>query len=227
MAKGAGAVLPTLRVHRVDAPPSVRPIRTGRRNAYARFVRLLRVLFPTLAAILIGLVVLWPQLAPRHDQFRIGFADLEVTDDGLSMIRPRYVGTDEQSRPFSISASSVRNLVPGGEEMLLDEPEAEITLEDGAWVTVTADTGTYDVDGNALTLTGRVRLYHDKGYSLETTKAYVDLGRSEITGNEQVAGHGPSGYLQGTGFRVGQGGLAIDVRGPARMIINPSVQVQR
>lgn len=226
MTRSESAAPPMPQSPRQEAGPRIAPQINRRRNAYARFVRLLRVILPTLAAILIGLVVLWPQISPRHDRFRIGFADLEVSDDGLSMIRPRYVGTDEQSRPFSISASSVRNLVPDGETMLLDEPEAEITLQDGSWVTVTADTGVYDVDENALTLSGAVRLYHDEGYSLETTKAYVDLAQSVITGDEAVSGHGPSGFLEGTGFRVGDNGLTIDVRGPARMIINPSVQVQ-
>lgn len=197
-------------------------VQARRRTRYARTVRLLRVLLPALAAVLVGIVMLWPQLAGRQDQFRIGFADLEIANDGLSMVAPRYVGTDDQNRPYSIAASSVRHLVPDSRDLMLDMPEAEITLDDGNWVSVSAETGTYHVTDEILYLSGSVRLFHDQGYQLQTSSAIVDLARSEVSGSELVAGHGPAGYLEGTGFRVHDGGTFIHVLGPAQMIINPS-----
>lgn len=207
-----------------SAKPLPGMVPAGGGGAYARFVRLMRILLPAAALSLIGLVALWPHVVPRQDQFRIGFADLEVGDDDLSMIRPRYVGSDKQNRPFSIRALSVRNLVPGGEEMLLDGPEAEITLDDGTWVTVQADTGEYHVKDKELDLSGSVRLFHDKGYTFETTAARVALDHGIVSGNEAVVGHGPAGELEGTGFRVSEGGGRVFVSGPARLVINNTSQ---
>lgn len=184
-----------------------------------RVVRLLRVLLPAFGVILVALVFLWPQIVTQEDHFRIGYADLRIANDELSMIQPRYVGTDLNDRPFSIRARSVRNVMPDGKEMILEAPDAEITLENGEWVMVTADSGRFHMPSQTLELVGSVRLYHDQGYTLETAKANVDLDRGLVSGRSSVSGHGPAGAIEGTGFLINNKDNSVFVRGPASMLL--------
>ncbi len=199
------------------AIPLPRPRLTG----YGRFVRFLRITLPIIALMMIGLVAAWPQIAPKPNEFRLDYADLDISDDDLSMVGARFVATDEEQRPFSISARTVRDLVPGGNDMRLEAPEAEITLTDGAWVWATADEGHYRVDDEQLTLIGSVRLFHDGGHVLSTSEAEVDLASGVVSGSAPVKGHGPLGELRGEGFRVSDSGQRIMLTGRSVVIIYP------
>ncbi len=190
-------------------------------TGYRRTVRVLRVLLPALALGMIGLVAAWPQIAPNPAEFQIGYADLRVTEADLQMTGARYVATDAENRPYSISARAVRNLVAGGGVMGLEAPEAEITLTDGAWVWATADAGEYRIEAELLDLTGKVQLIHDGGHVLSTSSAAIDLAGGVVSGTEPVIGHGPFGELAGSGFRVTDQGRRLMLTGESSMTIYP------
>ena len=60
-----------------------------------------------------------------------------------------------------------------------------------------------------------------------TSRARVDLEKRIISGTEPVAGHGPLGELNATGFRVLDNGGTIVFGGPARLVIHPSAMKPR
>jgi lipopolysaccharide export system protein LptC len=141
------------------------------RPARMRAIRVLKVLLTALAAVLIGLLALWPQLRSSTDRLRIAFADFDVTSDDLSMMNARYVGTDGNNRPFSVTADAARQRVPGKGKLQLESPQADIHLQDGSWVMVTADKGEYNPDDRVLNVAGEVRLFHDSGYEFLSKEA--------------------------------------------------------
>lgn len=181
----------------------------------------MRLVLPAIAILLIGLVVLWPYLTPERSGFQIGFADVEDSVESMSMIDARFVGTDENNLPFTVSAERVDNLVPGATEMVLRSPAADMTLEDGSWVMVRSKTGEYKVEAKSLDLVGDVEMFHDGGYEFRTSRASVDLGRGVITGSEPVAGHGPFGEVTAEGFQVKDEGRSIVFQGQSRLFIYP------
>ena len=191
------------------------------RPGRVRAIRVLKVALTVLAAVLILLLVLWPQLPTGTDRLRIAFADLDVTGDDLSMINARYVGTDRNSRPFSITADAVRHPVPGQGMLKLESPQADIHLQDGSWVMVTADEGDYNVDDRLLNVTGAVRLFHDSGYEFLSSNANIDLGQNIVSGPNRITGHGPFGELEGEGFRFSKDGKTLVLTGNSRLKIYP------
>lgn len=195
----------------------LRAYRPGRMRA----IRVIKVSLTVLAAALIALLVLWPQLPTGTDRLRIAFADLDVTGDDLSMINARYVGTDGNSRPFSITADAARQPMPGHGTLKLESPQADIHLQDGSWVMVTADEADYNVDDRMLNVTGAVRLFHDSGYEFLSSKANIDLEQNIVSGSNRITGHGPFGELEGEGFRFSKDGKTLVLTGKSRVKIYP------
>lgn len=218
--------------HDLDLDLDGRPNRSGlsfqdqspRRHAawYSSFVRAMKFLLPAVALLLIGLIVAWPYIDVPDAKFRIGFADLTVKEAAdPSMVNPRFLGTDDDDQPYSITAEIARRLAEGENLVELDSPKADVELEDGTWLVLTANTGIYSSVAETMDLNGAVVLYHDSGYEFLTEKAKIDLEKSEASGNVPIRGQGPFGNLQAEGFRLVDKGKTIYFTGKSKLVIYP------
>lgn len=189
---------------------------------YSNFVRAMKFILPTVALLLVGLIIAWPYIDVPDARFRIGFADLTVREaDDPSMVNPRYLGSDDSNQPYSITAEIARKLAESGNVVELDSPKADIELEDGTWLVLTAAKGIYGRTAESLDLEGSVVLYHDSGYEFLTEKAKIDLERSIAEGDVPVRGQGPFGNLQAEGFRLVDKGKTIYFTGKSKLVIYP------
>jgi lipopolysaccharide export system protein LptC len=185
----------------------------------------LKLILPALALALIVLVIVWPQLNGANHRFQIGFSGIETREAAdLAMVNARFTGVDSQNRPFSITADLARNLTPSAERVDLEMPKADITLKDGTWLVVTADTGRYEQASRTLVLKGAVDLFHDSGYEIRTSVAHVDFAAGQAWGDAPVTGHGPFGQLQSEGFRALDNADVIKFTGKAHAVLYPESQ---
>lgn len=193
---------------------------------YTRFVNTTKFILPLVAGLLIALVAVWPKLQPQERQFSLGFGSAvsarEAMDPG--MINPRYVGIDDGNMPFSITADLAKSGPDGPSTVELEMPKADVTLEDGTWLVLTAESGVYSREDKNLFLSGAVNLFHDSGYEIRTEQAKIDLDRGEAMGNVQVDGHGPFGELRAEGFRLENKGRQIHFTGKSRLVIYPGFE---
>lgn len=191
------------------------PARAGNHHhRYSRFVGIMKVLLPSLAVVLLGLVLVWPKLSLDDDRFRIGFAAL--TPDAvntLAMVNARYYGVDKNNRPFTVTADSAVEEDPKAGIIVLDKPKADFATRDGHGVYVEAVRGFYHQKEQLLELEGQVALFHDEGYELHTEEAAIDLGAGTAEGTRAVTGNGPQGRIDGQGFRIVEKGRQILVTG--------------
>ncbi len=191
-------------------------------SGYSSFVRAMKFVLPAIALLLIGLIVSWPYINVPDAKFRIGFADLSVKEaDDPSMLNPRYVGTDDDDQPYSVTAEIARKLAASGKVIELDSPKADIALSDGTWLVLTASRGVYGREVETLDLVGSVVLYHDSGYEFLTDKAKIDLDKSTAEGDQPIRGQGPFGNLQAEGFRLVNKGRTIYFTGKSKLVIYP------
>ena len=191
---------------------------------YSRFVSMMKFLLPAVAALLVLLVIAWPYLQSQDSRFRIVFSALSSGQaEDPAMVNPRYVGTDKSDQTFSITADLAKNLLKGNSEVELEMPKADITLEDGSWLVLTAENGVYARDTKSLNLIGGVNLFHDSGYEFNTSKASIDLERGVAESLEPVEGQGPFGTLTAEGFRLLDKGKTIHFTGKAKMVIYPGL----
>ena len=191
---------------------------------YSQFVVLMKFALPVVAIILIALVVAWPHLKTQDLRFRIGFAALKASEaEDPSMVNPRYLGTDKDNQAYTVTADLARKLSENSANVELEMPKADLALEDGTWLVLTAKQGVYGRGDKILDLQGAVVLYHDSGYEFLTEKAKIDLNTSIAAGNDPVTGQGPFGELQAEGFRLVDKGKTIYFTGKSRVVLYPGI----
>ena len=199
--------------------------RTRSSRTYSKFVSLMKFLLPLAALVVIVLVIAWPHINTRDLRFRLGVTVLTLTgSDDPSMINPRYVGTDADNQPFSITADLARNIADKSMKVTLVMPKADIMLEDGTWLVLTANDGVYSRDEKMLDLAGAVNLYHDSGYEFRTDHAAIDLTTGTAESHVPVSGQGLFGQLQASGFRMTNKGKVIHFLGKSKLVLYPGAK---
>jgi lipopolysaccharide export system protein LptC len=195
---------------------------------YTRFVGMMKILLPSVAALLMGIVVIWPQISGRDERFRVSFSALSAKEvDALTMLNARFFGTDDRNQPFSVTADSATEASKGALAVELEAPKADLMANDGTWLALGADSGVYSRPSNTLDLIGNVNLYHDKGYELHTSSARADLKLGTAAGDDPVKGQGPFGTLESQGFRLYDRGSRINFLGKAKLVLHPGAEVIR
>ncbi len=209
-----------------DRPATSRPPRLSMRDGYSLFVAVMKVILPALAAALLLLLVVWPQLDPGKDPLGLGLSGLSIErPNDLSMLNARFSGYDKQNQPFVITAD-VANQAPEDENLItLELPKADLTLENGAWLALTASEGLYDRGAETLDLSGQVSFFHDQGFELHTETALIDLETGMASGTDPVTGHGYFGDVEAEGFQLFDRGERILFTGRSRVLIQPGTQV--
>ena len=210
------------RSSRLMMAPRVSVLGSG---AYSRFVGAMKVVLPLLAAGLVGLVLAWPHLKAKDLRFRIGFSALQAkaTEDP-NMLNPRYQGIDKDNQPFTVTADVAFNAAPNSPRVELEMPKADITLKDGSWLVLSAETGLYGREALILDLAGRVNLYHDSGYEFRTEKARVELEKGIAHGTDPVHGEGPFGNVDSQGFRILEKGRTVIFTGRTKLVLRPGAE---
>lgn len=189
---------------------------------YSRFVSLMKIALPSAAGFLLLLVVLLPQLRRDEDRYRI---DTEVSDAGggenLSMTNARYFGTDDEGQPYSVVANGVRQRPENQDTIELKAPSAEISLNDGKFLSAKANAGLYNRGEQKLDLSGDVDVGEENGYRFRTGAALVNLDEGSASGKEAVTGEGPLGTLEAQdGFNLVDRGRTVHFNGKSRLVLN-------
>ncbi|HUC09858.1 MAG TPA: LPS export ABC transporter periplasmic protein LptC [Stellaceae bacterium] len=198
---------------------------TARRNGfgtdpYSLAVALLKRVLPVIGVSLLLLVAAWPRLAPLLESVRLNISGIDLrAARELTMLNPRYAGTDRLNRPFVITAAVGHQLPDRDDLMSLEKPRAVMIVHDGARVVLTAATGIYQSQPQLLDLFDNVVLTHQNGTQFVTQRAHANLADNTAEGHVPIEGHGPSGDIWGQGFRILDKGDTIIFTGRSRAIV--------
>ncbi len=191
---------------------------------YSNFVGLMKVLLPISAAVLTALVVAWPLLSGRDEGVPISFADVEFTGPETPLMsNARYLGTDGRDRPLSITADTVTQAAEDEDTVHFTAPKADMLLDSGAWVLLTADRGTLHRATNIMVLDGAVNIFSDEGYEFRTDHAEIDIDANTAWGDRPIEGQGPLGTLNADTFRLDNAAGRLLFEGSVRMIVYPNL----
>lgn len=216
-----GAPLPS--THRVLGETGLHAPSIIRR--YSRFVGLMKLILPLIALLLVGLVIIWPQITPLKTGIRLGTADLAPEDVGAGrMLNPRFTGVDSKNQFYTVTAREAHQPAGDKDTVLLEEPQADILTQNSAWLAVTALSGTFRQTLSTLELAGNVTIFHDQGYEVRTEQAFVDLKAGIAHGTVAVRGHGPFGILNAQGFRIDRNKGTVLFTGKAKLTLRPGFQ---
>ncbi len=186
---------------------------------YSAFVGVMRYALPLSAVLLLGLIVIWPLASGREEGFRVTYSATEGQDGSLKMLNARYVGTDSQSQPFTVTAEEAIPSAADAMVITLKNLTADMFMEGDSWAAVTAREGLYNRTLATLDLAGDVTVYSDQGHELHTESAHLKIQAGEAEGHEAVSGQGPLGLINGSAFRITDRGANVFVSGPVKTTI--------
>lgn len=190
--------------------------------AYSRAVRLMKIILPALAAVVVGLVLLWPTLMDSAPDLAFDPSELPLEAlQTLTMTGAQYAGVDDRNRPYTVSAERIAEAEPGSGLIRLVAPQADMVVDNRTWISASAAWGDYDQDARSLALDGGVMVFHNQGYHVSAETVTIDLAGGTARSDTRVTGHGPAGEVEAAGFRLDRDGGTLYLKGPARMVIRP------
>jgi len=175
---------------------------------------------PAAALLIVSLILAWPRIGRDDNRVRFGGGRISADEaDTLRMLNARYVGVDNQDRPYVVTAKTATRETAHAARTDLQSPKADMTTSGGAWIAATAQTGVYHNASRQLDLAGDVSMFHDGGSEFHTARAQVDLTAGAASGDDPVAGQGPSGTISSEGFRLYDRGTVIIFTGKAHLVL--------
>ena len=167
---------------RTDGSVDWRRKQNIRMRHHSQVVVSLKVLLPSLAAVLIGLVILWPQLQARQDE-AISIVSEDTAPQDQVMINPRFFTVDDKGERLNIVAENAYELPGDTRKIQLNQVKADILSKDDRFVVLDAEHAVYAQSADSVDLSGAVNLYSEDGYELNTTQASIDAKHSGAGGN--------------------------------------------
>ena len=193
---------------------------------YSRFVGWMKLMLPLSAVGLVVIVVTWPYLSGREDGIPLSFASIGIgLDENIFMTKARYMGSDDNDQPYTLTAELMAEEEGVGDAIRLTKLQADIMLNNGSWLALTADSGLLIRESQQLTLEGRVNFFSDDGYEFRTARAVINLASKRAHGEDPIEGQGPFGMFNADSFRLENEGKSMFFEGNVRMTLYPEAGV--
>ena len=170
-------------------------------SKHTRFVRIAKLALPSAAAVLIGLLLVFPTLKKDARDFK-----LEITRPKQGELEKLHVEntvlymTDKNNQVNNFTADRIDETAPGSKLIKLINPEGLIPLSHNNWASIKAPTGFYDQNRNTMRLTDNVELFYSEGMTVYTFDADYDFNLAQGIGTNQVEAEGYFGNLTADGF---------------------------
>lgn len=208
---------------RTDGVADWRRKQERRMSRHSRFVVMMKVLLPSLAALLVGLIILWPQLNAQKEGFALAAADAERIGlpEEQAMVNPRFFSIDQSGQPFNMTATEAFEMEGETRRVRLNGVRADVSVKNGRWYALDAETALYTQATDILDLSGQVNVYTDGGLELETTQAGISILTHDINGSRRTLVRGEDGYAVSEGFSVTNEGKVVRLSGKSRLIFYP------
>ena len=187
-------------------------------SQHDRLVRIAKVALPAS----IGVLILFLALAPLDDRGDVSFIldknKVENAPERMRVDVARYVGEDEEGRPFQIVARSAVQRSSDLPIVDISGMLARLWLPQGA-VTIVANLARYNLDEQMVRVIGPIRVTGPEGYRLDTSDVTVDLKQRSVTGSGGVTGDMRLGQFSAGRLRADLGERTITLDRGARLKI--------
>ncbi len=206
---------------RTDGSADWRRKQNKRMRHHSRVVVSLKVLLPSLAALLVGLVILWPQLQARQDEAISIVSETDAAPQDQVMINPRFFTVDGKGEPLNLTAENAYELPGDTRRIRLNNVKADIVLKDNRFLALDAAAAVYLQSQDVVELSESVNLYSEDGFELNTTQAQIRLKNQSLKGTAETFARTPMGTAVSDGFEVTDGGTVVRLTGKTKVVFYP------
>jgi lipopolysaccharide export system protein LptC len=186
---------------------------------YSRFVVLMKRILALGAFLIIAAVLafFFVQRMPR--QLEMSYEHLGRVQNDLTMMKPRLAGSDSRGNPYVITADRAVQDARNPKRAVLQNLEADLTLDKANWINARARAGLVDMITGQLELYDGIDVFTANGYELHSRSASANLKQSVIHGHDAVTGQGPDGTLRADQFHADRNTDILTLSGHVQMTL--------
>ncbi|HEU5482831.1 MAG TPA: LPS export ABC transporter periplasmic protein LptC [Sphingomicrobium sp.] len=170
----------------------------------------------------VGVLIAFLALAPLEDRGDVSFIldknKVENAPERMRVDVARYVGEDDQGRPFQLVARSAVQRSSDLPVVDISGMLARLWLPQGP-VTMVANLARYNLDERQVRVVGPIRVTGPDGYRLDTSDVTVDLRQRTVTGSGGVTGEMRLGQFRAGRLRADLGDRTVTLDQGARLKI--------
>lgn len=207
---------------RTDGSADWRRKQNRRMRHHSRMVVSLKVLLPSLAALLVGLVILWPQLQARQDEAISIVSETDAAPQDQMMVNPRFFTVDGKGEPLNMTAENAYELPGETRRIRLNNVKADLVLKDNRFLALDAAAAVYFQSKDTVELSESVNLYSEDGFELNTTQAQIGLKDQNLKGTAETFIRTPAGTAVSDGFEITDGGTIVRLTGKTKVVFYPN-----
>lgn len=191
------------------------------RRHHGRFVGFAKLLLVTLAAALVVLLAIWPQLNRKDGPTQIGLVEGIVEEDveSLRITKAKLTGINKDGQPYTVTFDDASQTSQESDLVRLTAPQADVELKDGAWVTLSSPKGRYHRGNRILELDGDVVMFHDSGMEMNTGNITFNLESGTGAGHDPIHAQAPFGSFDAQGFRIRENTAVFHFVGPIHAVL--------
>ncbi len=195
----------------------------GLGGRHSRRVDRLRFILPTMALMILVLIMAWPWLNGGYHGIIMPVLSRAagLDTDAMRMHQPRYVGRTKEQEPYEVSAESAFLDPKNQDKIHLDRITAVVEQRTAENVHVRANEGLFYRSRGTLDLRGDLELRVGERYTFNTSEASVNFRAGEMVGPMPVTGKGPIGTLAADRFNVSNHGKLLRFKGRVQVVYQP------
>ena len=165
-------------------------------------VRTLKVIFPMIAVLLLGMMFMMTKNVPELTEIPFASGAVKERIKNEQVAKPNYMGMTKDGDLLNVYADK---LTPENEEMsalMVTRPKSEITTKDGRVIHLISDSGLIRNEANLLSMEGDVEILTSHGYKFYAQKTDVRLDQTWAYVFGPVRGLGPGGTFRAGSLEI-------------------------
>lgn len=199
---------------------SRRPTKKAQNNTrHSAFIRRMRIVLPLIAGVIIAILFAWHSFQNSVIPTLEDAVEIPKSVGKNELINPRFESIDKKQQPYTITAERAVQEKNNENLVILEKPDGDMMLKDGAWVALRADQGAFRQDSQQLFLKGAVEIFHDLGYQLKTEQLHINIKNHTAWSDVDIYIHGPKGTLEARGLKANSESEHLIFTGPARLVL--------
>jgi lipopolysaccharide export system protein LptC len=174
-----------------------------------------------LALGLVVLLVVWPQFTSKDAPTEIGQIEGVQEEDleSLRVTKAKLTGISKDGQPYMVTFEDASQTSQESDLVRLTSPQADVELQDGAWVTLSSPKGRYHRGKRILELDGDVLLFHESGMEINTGNITFNLESGTGAGYDPIHAQAPFGSFEAQGFRIRENTGVFLFTGPVSAVL--------
>lgn len=170
---------------------------------HSRIVRRIKLLLPSIAAVLIGLLVIFPSIQKNNKEF---FLDITRPKKGelekLHIEKTVFNITDKDNKVHNFTADNIDETTPGSKVVKLTNPDGLMPLDEQSWANIKSPTGHYNQQTNVLELSDNVEMYYSDGMNGYVDDISFNFKTSMAESSKPVTATGFMGDINSEGIEI-------------------------